>query len=547
MATPGPSLPPSVDGRVRACLHLSVKGLAWTRQYPGRGRDGFVRAKWWGQTDGGTVIKPPVAGVPYSPNIGRAGDVSFPVRCPLKRLVHYLGDARHLVLDVVDAKTQRTVGRAKVPFRVATATVGAVLSEGEIDVQDASLRTIGTLSVALTLEPPPAAAASRSQMPGFDAADGGEEDLRKSDEQYLLDAGLESTAAFVANEMLAQAGLGGGSADMGGILRASGERQAPFARPRTAGELHSPIGPPPRKPPASANGGAGGNKRGGGGARRTPTVADDGLRAVLNRAAQLRDRIAQAAESGVAEAALPPASWTQRGGSSAGTAAQPLVSSLAPTWGAAAAGPQSAGWSPTTQLFNAVDNPAEARPFPPQIEGMLRSIRSLRLFAGQLELASRGSSAASGSAPFYYLSCQFPAWFTPNEACVAGTLAPHGAAIDFACNATVSIGGARAGKTAAGAGGGMGPEWWALAKLVFVVRGVTPTSSSHYSGASVGGPADEVFGVGFIALRDVVEAPNCRLECNLEMRARHAMDPLLGTLTVATELREDSVPVLARR
>ena len=136
MATPqGPSLPPSVEGRVRAGIRLSVRGLAWAKQYPGRGRDGFVRAKWWGQTDGGTLVKPPVSGVPFSPDIGRAGDVSFPVRCPLTKLIHYLSDAHHLVLDVVDTKKQRAVGRAKVPFKVATARLGTVIASFSATLQ----------------------------------------------------------------------------------------------------------------------------------------------------------------------------------------------------------------------------------------------------------------------------------------------------------------------------------------------------------------------------------------------------------------------------
>jgi|EP01046_Picozoa_sp_COSAG06_P045213 hypothetical protein len=380
MATQGPSLPPSVDGRVRACLHVSVRGLAWARQYPGRGRDGFVRAKWWGQTDGGTLMKPPVAGVPYSPNIGRAGDVSFPVRCPLKKLVHYLSDARHLVLDVVDAKTQRTVGRAKVPFKVATAVVGAVLAEGDVDVQDASLRTIGTLQVSLTLEPPPPTSTSRATMPGGAELD----NVRKSDAEILLDAGLESTAAFVANEMLAQAGLGGGSLDPSGILR--GEPPLPLARPRTANELYSPI--EPRKPTRPTSSAGHGRRAGGRDSARAPRAdeaggdAGGGMAAVLNRAAQLRDRIARAAESGVAEAALPPASWASRSQSPPA----PLVSSLAPTWSPNAPGygtpaaPSGAGWAPS-QLLNPVDAPQESHTFSPELEGMLTSFRSLRLHA----------------------------------------------------------------------------------------------------------------------------------------------------------------------
>ena len=61
-------------------------------------------------------------------------------------------------------------------------------------------------------------------------------------------------------------------------------------------------------------------------------------------------------------------------------------------------------------------------------------------------------------------------------------------------------------------------------------------------------PADDVLGVGALNLRDVVTAPNCRLECELEMRVRHALgDPVLGKLAVAAELREESVEVLARR
>lgn len=134
----------------------------------------------------------------------------------------------------------------------------------------------------------------------------------------------------------------------------------------------------------------------------------------------------------------------------------------------------------------------------------------------------------------------------PKETCVAGTLASHGGTIDFACNAVVSVGGARSGYTSAGAGGGVGAEWWGLAKLAFVVRGVRPEASTMpgYDGLA----ADEVLGVGAIYLRDVICAPNCRLECELELRVRHAVgDPVLGKLIVAAELHEESVPVLARR
>ena len=36
----------------------------------------------------------------------------------------------------------------------------------------------------------------------------------------------------------------------------------------------------------------------------------------------------------------------------------------------------------------------------------------------------------------------------------------------------------RSGYVSAGAGGGVGVEWWRLAKLVFVVRGVRPEASA---------------------------------------------------------------------
>lgn len=373
MASCGPSLPPGVDGRVRACLHLSLRGLAWTRQYPGRGRDGFVRAKWWGQTDGGAVLKPPVAGVPYSPNIGRAGDVSFPVQCPLKKLVHYLSDARHLALDVVDAKTQRTVGRAKVPFKVATAVVGAVVAEGEFDVQDAALRTIGTLQVCITLEPPPLTSGSRAVMPSTSAY----ENVRKSDAEILLDAGLESTAAFVANEQLAQAGLGGGSIDPTRILR--GEPPLPLAPPRTANELFSPMMDPRASSTSKLSGATIATSRGRGmlstGSAHPCSEQDDKMSCVLSRAEQLRDRIAKAAESGSVEAALPPALWASRSRSPA-----PLVSSLSPTWSPDSLGHPTTTWEPS-QLFNPVNAPQESYTFPPALEPTLASLRSLRLYA----------------------------------------------------------------------------------------------------------------------------------------------------------------------
>jgi hypothetical protein len=312
-----------------------------------------------------------VAGVPFSPNIGRAGDVSFPVRCPLKKLVHYLSDARHLVLDVVDAKTQRTVGRAKVPFKVATAVMGAVMSEGEFDVQDASLRTIGTLQVQLTLEQPAPAPNARAAVPGSSDA------ARKSDAEILLDAGLESTAAFVANEQLAQAGLGGGSIDLSRIL--GGEPPLPLARPRSANELFSPSGsgaPFTRKQPAGPRPASRESARD---TRSAYSTQEDNMARVLSRAEELRDRIAQAADTGAVEATLPPSSWASRS-----VLPGPLVSSLAPTWSPNAAGSgtesPAGSWAPS-QLLNPVDAPQERYTFPPALESMLGSLRSLRLYA----------------------------------------------------------------------------------------------------------------------------------------------------------------------
>ena len=98
----GSSLPPSVDGQIRSYVALSVRGLTWARQYSGRDHDAVIRVAWWGQTDGGTTLKPPVAGIPYKHGLGFGADVRFPVRCTTTKLQHYLADARQLVLDVVD-------------------------------------------------------------------------------------------------------------------------------------------------------------------------------------------------------------------------------------------------------------------------------------------------------------------------------------------------------------------------------------------------------------------------------------------------------------
>ena len=554
MATPqGPSLPPSVEGRVRAGIRLSVRGLAWAKQYPGRGRDGFVRAKWWGQTDGGTLVKPPVSGVPFSPDIGRAGDVSFPVRCPLTKLIHYLSDAHHLVLDVVDTKKQRAVGRAKVPFKVATARLGTVIAEGDVEVKDASLRTIGTLQVVLTLEPPPPTRQTAADLIGPDATPPQRPPASGGDAQVLLDAGLESTAAFVQNELLAQAGLGGGSLDPSGIL--DGMPPQPMAAPRSAAELFAPM------PAASAAGGArpgsapvGAHGRRKGGRRSArpapaPAPAPPGsVAAVRNHAEQLRDRIARASE----EPALPPARWDT------GPSVPPASSSLA-TWQPT---PSAADPGPLAGLGLGAPGPESAAAIPEAMQATITSLRSMRLYIGRLEFSDRyryralerapsarlpcsdpSSPFSVADAPFFYLSCQFPAWFAPAESCVAGSLQPGGGAIDFSYSAIADVGGR---STSA--------AFWALGKVVLVLRGVRPVES--FSG---GGPADEVLGVGWVALRQLLEAPRCKLELELEMRGRGTgvsglptaaggLDgAIVGRLSLSAELREEPAQSGARR
>jgi hypothetical protein len=162
----GGSLPPQVEGVIRAYISLSISGISWARQYSGRGRSGavIVRVKWWGDTGSGVRLRPPVAGAPHSRaqevvdevGAGVGGcDLRFPVRCGATKLGHYLADARQLVLDVVavGSGTHRTLGRVRLGFLRPVPRAGPLVPAGDFEIQDPTLTTIGTLTASLDIEP----------------------------------------------------------------------------------------------------------------------------------------------------------------------------------------------------------------------------------------------------------------------------------------------------------------------------------------------------------------------------------------------------------
>ena len=107
------------------------------------------------------------------------------------------------------------MGRAKLPFRIPidASSRGSIIEHGEdVAIVDASLRTIGTVCVSVKLEP---ATGGQQQQQPRQSRRAGVEPTSGAGAMPLTHAVLglvhdDSTASFVANEMLANANLGGG-------------------------------------------------------------------------------------------------------------------------------------------------------------------------------------------------------------------------------------------------------------------------------------------------------------------------------------------------
>lgn len=434
----GCSLPPQVEGSVRAYISLSVNGIAWSPQYSSRGRGAVVvRAKWWGQTSGGIKFKPPVLGVPHTNGVG--SDVRFPVRCSSTKLQHYLSDSRQLVLDVITVNDgiQRTIGRVRLGFLRPIPCTGPLIQAGDFDIQDPTTTTIGTLTASLNIEPilrgqkldasqpQPMPSASQTVQPHSAG-------VIVPSVHALLD-GQNSTASFVANEMLAQASL----VQEQRKTRADIDSSAP-------GELSEKS-----KMTRGIN-----SMKMCRNLRPAHTIIEnkelDGqLAAIFRQAERLQARIAVAHAHEINDGGVSVTPFARQ--SLAGTECT-------------AAPRQSQDGADPWQL---------APPFRSDI-ATIRNVRSLRLFVGKLTCTSfngRGTSLCSNGHDFVYLECQLPSWCVPTEVTVAGRrLSP--VVVEFGGSAHVSVG-ERAERTA---------QWWSVAKLVFTVRTLGTTAARDQLG-----------------------------------------------------------------
>ncbi|OWY95277.1 hypothetical protein PHMEG_00034761, partial [Phytophthora megakarya] len=111
----GSSLPPKVSGppmgSVTLCIANILESAVSAEPLP---RVSFVRVRWWGEEQPGSLFRPTLLtgdGVPHvdetqlSPH--RAISMKYPVCVPPEQVVDYFQDMKTLTLDVIDRVTRK--------------------------------------------------------------------------------------------------------------------------------------------------------------------------------------------------------------------------------------------------------------------------------------------------------------------------------------------------------------------------------------------------------------------------------------------------------
>ncbi|XP_073404641.1 C2 domain-containing protein 3 [Dendrobates tinctorius] len=145
---PSTSLPPLVQGQLRCFLRVTVSKIVWTAAARAP-RGVYVRLRWWGETSGGTVLRP--RDTSQSEQRELRTTARYSVHCGPRQLASYLTDMGALVFEVLTQLDHLPIGRAQIS-NISHLSPKQPLS-GFFPVVSPTSEKLGELQVTVALEP----------------------------------------------------------------------------------------------------------------------------------------------------------------------------------------------------------------------------------------------------------------------------------------------------------------------------------------------------------------------------------------------------------
>ncbi|XP_077154904.1 LOW QUALITY PROTEIN: C2 domain-containing protein 3 [Ranitomeya variabilis] len=145
---PSTSLPPLVQGQLRCFLRVTVSKIVWTAAARAP-RGVYVRLRWWGETSGGTVLRP--RDTAHTEQRELRTTARYPVHCGPRQLASYLTDMGALVFEVLTQLDHLPIGRAQISH-ISHLSPTHPLS-GFFPVVSPTSEKLGELQVSVALEP----------------------------------------------------------------------------------------------------------------------------------------------------------------------------------------------------------------------------------------------------------------------------------------------------------------------------------------------------------------------------------------------------------
>ncbi|XP_073517352.1 C2 domain-containing protein 3 isoform X2 [Phyllobates terribilis] len=146
---PSTSLPPLVQGQLRCFLRVTVSKIVWAAA-PRAPRGVYIRLRWWGETSGGTVLRPRDTSAQAERQELRT-TARYSVHCGPRQLTSYLTDMEALVFEVLTRLDHLPIGRAQIS-NISHLSPTHPLS-GFFPVVSPTSEKLGELQVSVALEP----------------------------------------------------------------------------------------------------------------------------------------------------------------------------------------------------------------------------------------------------------------------------------------------------------------------------------------------------------------------------------------------------------